>query len=461
MRNITPAASASVLVVSVLCCASGAIAQTPANPVIEGLKVCAAMAIPTDLKKTFNADYSAAFRDALCGDWYNSHKQSIEAGGGIDIPLKVLKIGAHGEYTNEEETVSRTRYCRDTSLVVATSTANTFFLHYMPAENIAGITACIKQVMSSNHMPVEAWATPTPSGVRVNLRNLSPGDGDQFLYSMHPVGLTCSNPGAGKIIAATNEGLALDCRWSGKKTYGEVTLVSGTKPQVKSAVTVSATRSLPAVATVTISHMQDFWVRDGDARKRCESAAPSPNLHEKHCDDRECKQPGLPRDCTNDHQRFCKLVVTTPGIRPAPEYELLRPPYPECRGGGCEWSLNGHPAQVRANADGSSYALASLGSIPNTLSVCVDEQHHHNEPRRIVDQTWSLSDKKAWFIVDYPAGQQLSIKWEPLSSMSGEVGVPRDPPNDALPKDLKVRLVSKQSAGADGSVFVNTYQLAL
>lgn len=437
--------------------ASRSVRADQIDPVVEGLKVCSAQIIPSELKATHQSDYDAAFRDAICGKWYASHKSSVDDSGGLDI-IKV--ISASGGHKSDEESVNRSEYCRDTKYHVSTSTANSLFIRFLPDGTASAVSSCIRDVMSNNPRPILALGTVTPDGFRVSVRNVMPGNGDQRFASLRASGLKCNDVSPGKIIPATNDGLTLKCHWLAKTmTYGEVTIVSGTTPQTKSSVTVTALRDLPEVAHVTLSHIEDEKIPDS-VITRCSDYVDSRNLDGKDCNDDACKKDGHATACTNDAKKHCKLWYVTPPLKKtSPDSDFLmkgpQGPRPDCQTGGCRWSAPAETFHHIQNPDGSLSGTAALGSLPCHFRFCVDEQLYKHTPKVQVDRTWRLTSKTASFIVDYPENQNytISVSWAGPSGKSG---------NEALPPGKELTNVRKvNSFSVSPTVTQYTYRLDL
>ncbi|TMQ20820.1 MAG: hypothetical protein E6J90_15760 [Deltaproteobacteria bacterium] len=393
---------------------------------IEGLKVCAMLVVPTELKTSHQNDYNAAFRDALCGDWYTSHKEAVEASGGADIPIKVFKIGIHGEYSKEDESVSRTQYCRDTHWTVTTSSSDLFFTRFLDEKIAEKVNGCMQAVYANNPRPLQVTATTIPEGIRVSVRNVAPANGDQRLAAVHAVGLACDKVKPTTIIAATNEGLTFNCRWSRvDSTFGEVSVVAGATAQTTSSITAVAYRELPPLATVSLIRTMPLKVTDSVAKDRCSAWVSSPNLHGKDCDDSECKQPGLPRECTADSKRHCKLRFTMGPIERTGSDSTFGNIKVDCPGGGCEWSA---PSQSFRSWEvgGKLFASASLGSIPSNMRFCADETLYRTDAKAETIAQWKLVSKGSAFILSVPKQPEYSARvlWGPGSGMSGEQGIP-------------------------------------
>lgn len=86
-------------------------------------KPCTGGLAPDELSKKFGSDSAAAFRDAVCGDWFKSHQERVEGEGGVNV-IEIVSLGGSG--ASERKSVDRGTYCRDTSLVASNKTMAEF-----------------------------------------------------------------------------------------------------------------------------------------------------------------------------------------------------------------------------------------------------------------------------------------------------------------------------------------------
>src|SRR5678815_3382537 len=91
-------------------CLAGSVAHAESNLATE-MKVCSDVLVPNELSTTHHGNSDEQFRDAMCGDWYNLHKETVDAALGASAMIELIPVGVNGHENKTDDTISRTAYC--------------------------------------------------------------------------------------------------------------------------------------------------------------------------------------------------------------------------------------------------------------------------------------------------------------------------------------------------------------
>lgn len=116
--------------------------------VAERMAKCAAVLIPDEINKKFSGSVSSAFRDAICGEWYKSHKEESDAALGANAVIEAIPVGAKFSQSGVAESLDRGSFCADSARTATVSEVASFFSRIVPAEGRAQWATCIAAVMS-------------------------------------------------------------------------------------------------------------------------------------------------------------------------------------------------------------------------------------------------------------------------------------------------------------------------
>lgn len=332
-------------------------------------RACLSVLVPNELRVEHSNNSEAAFRDALCGDWFTSHRAQVEGQGEINL-LEIVSAGGGG--SSDTRTVTRTQFCQERNLTSTTRTKMSFWSRIVPNEAREEFNRCMDLFRAElePRTPVKIAASQVgDAGVAVTLR------WDRNVTLVQPIfdrfdttNIDCPRNAipAGRRIPV--EGITARCSW-GRNFPTHGIIIAQTRGGGSSLTTVRRDTPLLGTAALQVTRTVDRVIAQEQV---CGPVVFTHELHEVEC--------GEGCDCRGD--RWCHRNVDFPTIDARADVEgfhrTIHSPRllcPNDNQGSCAWNEVDRPSRldVFVNTPTHIQARRIFGSRRIGVSLCVTE----------------------------------------------------------------------------------------
>lgn len=411
-----------VLTVCVLLLASLTFPASPratAAPDLRSeLASCSAVLVPNELLRSHNNDTDEAFYSAMCGDWYNSHQQVVDSALGVSAVIEVVPVGVDAENTTTNTTVSRTQYCSQANRRVSRRTKDMFWSRVVPETARTAWLSCVNIVASHGDHARPVRVNFQPVGDRtitVSVRREGSFREEPTFTELVPTNLICPDSGAssGRVIPATQDGLAFNCQWaSTDANVGAVIVRTSSGDEV-----ATTFRVLPPFLTVE-QELHTPITRLVRTVPVCEGWFGTTDMHNwrkaGNRDGRCSKSSGDGKWCKGEYRQ--SVSARSGGQLKSPRFE--------CQGEACGWNdIPNHSWFTATSGVSSIGGEVWAGSRSINLRLCADEDVYGTENQITKPASWSLG-RGAGFVVEVPNNSRavLNLRRTDGSTSALEVG---------------------------------------
>lgn len=375
-------------------------------------RACALGIEPDELRLKYFNDAASAFRNAVCGDWYNSHKQAVEGSGSVDV-VKIVSVGGSGSSTSE--TVSHTQFCQDTSLTAQQTTIADLWIKTNPDDSLRSrFFDCMGQFTTQQVSPSPMFLIATDEGTAGILvsaawnKNIA-GTQPKFDHIDTSV-ISCSNVPIQKGTGLSSEPQSFTCKWPDRTSSdGLITLYTTNRGSIVSRVH----RQIAPVGSYTLTIITKKDEPSG-TEKICGPAGTTAQLDNNRL---FCmfNPPPYPMGCDGGWSvAFLDFPLTNP-----------KPSWPVIPGtltlnctrdnqGSCAWNEVDRPSRFQViQNDGVNFTVRrSFGSQNIDVQLCASRQQFAPQERKESKGVQPLYDGATISIVipDEATGS-IHIEW--------------------------------------------------
>lgn len=369
------------------------------------LASCSAVLVPSELLRTHDNNTDEAFFDAMCGSWYNNHRQVIDSALGGSAIIEAVPVSGSATNTTTNTTLSRTQYCSQAEHRVSQRTKDIFWSRLVPDSARTAWVACVNAITNRPTIPHLIRIGLQPVGEQqVTMSVLYDANlgGEQPTFTgIEATNLSCvdNTAGARPPIPSLGAGLAFNCQWtSAAADVGAVIVKTSRGDEI-----ASISRVLPPYLTVA-EELHTPVTITARTTTVCGAWFGTTDMHEWHKDgnhDGRCTK-------ASDDGKWCKgnygQTVT------AQSGGLLKNARFECRGEACGWNdIPRHqfwftPTSGVTSISGETWA----GSRSVDLRLCADEDVPGTQDQVTRPNAWILA-RGGSFVVDVPVNSRAVL----------------------------------------------------
>lgn len=361
--------------------------------------------VPNDLSTKHHGDSAEQFHDALCGDWYASHKETVDAFLAGNAVIEAIPVGGSAKEKTSTEGLSRTQYCERRDHKLDQSTYDQFWSRIVPESARHEWGNCIAGIQRSiGPHPIKVDLRSAGDAASLAIRyDSNLGGAVPRLISVTTIGVTCNDiPMTKPLMPSLGDGLSLACSWKSDDTSVATAIVHTTRGDE----VMSAERVLTPYVTVQVETHTPTRSQTG-TESECTGWAGTTDMHEWKTN----KGDGRCTKATEDG-KWCKgdyhLSLTSR------HGGTLHTSRLECNGDACTWNdLPNHSWYNPATGPSVSVEFWA-GSHGINVRLCSDEALFDTRDVVTRDSSFSLG-KGGGFVVEVPAGSSAILNIKPRS----------------------------------------------
>jgi hypothetical protein len=362
-------------------------------------RACLPILVPNELETQFSNDSEAAFRDAVCGDFFNAHREQVEGQGEINV-LEIFSVGAGG--SSDRRTVTRIQYCQDRNLTATTRTRMSFWSRIVPNDAREQFNSCMDlfraELESRTPNPVKVSASQAgDAGVTITVRwdrNVQPSP--QPVFERFDNGnIDCPRNAIPLGTRIPVEGRTARCTW-GRNFPTQGIVVAQIRGGGSAVASIRRVTPRLGTAELRVTRLPERVVAQDMV---CGDTVRTSELHEVECEE-GCACPGDGKWCY--HNRTFQVRARSS------ERRRIHSPRLICQDdnqGSCAWNGVGDTGRLSIIRNDGLVIEAQrvFGSRSIGVRLCATEDTLDNVPETSTDRTYELFEGNV-FVAEVPNG---------------------------------------------------------